>query len=278
MYLLGPQEKKSAWLFITCLKIFAFFAPIYQSVNISIFWSVLQDNSTMVNSLKRPESRMAFGSNLVKPSELFGSVKRTINRNRAQSRCQCKHHQQKLLARQEEQRQKLQEQLRSGSREYLLYWVMRKWFWKPEMQLPFIQKNFQRISFRCCVILDAIDLGWGVEPWREFVWRYFALFTSRYTYTSSNEFHLKIQCYKFCTLYLFFWLGIVNKFRLHNFRPLVHLRSVVTEIATEMQKYQLTLVSFGKTESKPAKLNEKLSISVIWSADISEFQLQFQWQ
>ena len=66
----------------------------------------------MVNSLKRPESRMAFGSNLVKPSELFGSVKRTINRNR-QSRCQCKHHQQKLLARQEEQRQQLQQQLRS---------------------------------------------------------------------------------------------------------------------------------------------------------------------
>ena len=55
---------------------------------------------------------MAFGSNLVKPSELFGSVKRTINRNR-QSRCQCKHHQQKLLARQEEQRQQLQQQLRS---------------------------------------------------------------------------------------------------------------------------------------------------------------------
>ena len=66
----------------------------------------------MVNSLKRAESRMAFGSNLVKPSELFGSVKRTINRNR-QSRCQCKHHQQKLLAKQEEQRQQLQDQLRS---------------------------------------------------------------------------------------------------------------------------------------------------------------------
>ena len=71
----------------------------------------------MVNSLKRPESRMAFGSNLVKPSELFGSVKRTINRNR-QSRCQCKHHQQKLLAKQEEQRQQLQQQLRS--REYFI--------------------------------------------------------------------------------------------------------------------------------------------------------------
>ena len=64
----------------------------------------------MVNSLKRPESRMAFGSNLVKPSELFGSVKKTINRNK-QSRCQCKHHQQKLLAKQEEQRIQLQEQL-----------------------------------------------------------------------------------------------------------------------------------------------------------------------
>ena len=67
----------------------------------------------MVNSMKRPESRMAFGSNLVKPSELFGSVKRTINRNKQhQSRCQCKHHQQKFLAKQEEQRQLLQEQLR----------------------------------------------------------------------------------------------------------------------------------------------------------------------
>ena len=63
--------------------------------------------------MKRPESRMAFGSNLVKPSELFGSVKRTINRNKQhQSRCQCKHHQQKFLAKQEEQRQLLQEQLR----------------------------------------------------------------------------------------------------------------------------------------------------------------------
>ena len=64
----------------------------------------------MVNSLRRPETRMAFGSNLVKPSELFGSVKRTINRKH--SRCQCKHHQQKFLAKQEEQRQQLQEQLR----------------------------------------------------------------------------------------------------------------------------------------------------------------------
>ena len=78
----------------------------------------------MVNSLKRAESRMAFGSNLVKPSELFGSVKRTINRNR-QSRCQCKHHQQKLLAKQEEQRQQLQDQLRSQGCQYFLKWHLK---------------------------------------------------------------------------------------------------------------------------------------------------------
>ena len=65
----------------------------------------------MVHSLKRPESRMAFGSNLVKPSELFGSVKKTINRK--PSRCQCKHHQQKLLQKQEEQRIQLQEHLKA---------------------------------------------------------------------------------------------------------------------------------------------------------------------
>ena len=65
----------------------------------------------MVNTFKRPESRMAFGSNLVKPSELFGSVKRTINRKQ-RTRCHCEHHQQRLLAKQEEQRQQLQEQLR----------------------------------------------------------------------------------------------------------------------------------------------------------------------
>ena len=78
----------------------------------------------MVNSLKRAESRMAFGSNLVKPSELFGSVKRTINRNR-QSRCQCKHHQQKLLAKQEEQRQQLQDQLRSQFCQSILKWHLK---------------------------------------------------------------------------------------------------------------------------------------------------------
>lgn len=68
----------------------------------------------MVNSMKRraENGAMAFGANLVKPSELFGSVKRTINRQK-QSRCQCKHHQQKLLAKQEEQRQQLQNQLRN---------------------------------------------------------------------------------------------------------------------------------------------------------------------
>ncbi len=55
-------------------------------------------------------TNVALGSSLVKPSELFGSVKRSITRTRP--KCQCKHHQQKLLAKQEEQRQKLQEQLR----------------------------------------------------------------------------------------------------------------------------------------------------------------------
>ena len=51
---------------------------------------------------------ITFGSNLTKPSELFGSVKRTIGRR---PRCQCKHHQQKLLQKPEEQRKQLQEKL-----------------------------------------------------------------------------------------------------------------------------------------------------------------------
>ena len=46
--------------------------------------------------------------NLVKPSDLIGSVKRSLGRR---PKCQCKHHQQKLLQKQEEQRQKLREQI-----------------------------------------------------------------------------------------------------------------------------------------------------------------------
>ena len=60
---------------------------------------------------------LVFGSNLVKPSELFGSVKRTLGRK---TRCQCKHHQQKLLQKQEEQRQQLKRQLlERGDRRHL---------------------------------------------------------------------------------------------------------------------------------------------------------------
>ena len=44
--------------------------------------------------------QISFGSGLVKPSDIFGSVKRSLGRR---SKCQCKHHQQKLLQRQEEQ-------------------------------------------------------------------------------------------------------------------------------------------------------------------------------
>ena len=47
---------------------------------------------------------------LVKPSDLIGSVKRSLGRR---PKCQCKHHQQKLLQKQEEQRQKLREQILS---------------------------------------------------------------------------------------------------------------------------------------------------------------------
>ena len=48
--------------------------------------------------------------NLVKPSDLIGSVKRSLGRR---PKCQCKHHQKKLLQKQEEQRQKLREQILS---------------------------------------------------------------------------------------------------------------------------------------------------------------------
>ena len=47
---------------------------------------------------------------LVKPSDLIGSMKRSLGRR---PKCQCKHHQKKLLQKQEEQRQKLREQILS---------------------------------------------------------------------------------------------------------------------------------------------------------------------
>ena len=47
---------------------------------------------------------------LVRPSDLIGSVKRSLGRR---PKCQCKHHQKKLLQKQEEQRQKLREQILS---------------------------------------------------------------------------------------------------------------------------------------------------------------------
>jgi hypothetical protein len=49
-----------------------------------------------------------FGTNFSKPSDVFGSVKRSLGRR---PKCQCKHHQQKLLQKQEEQRQQLQAKL-----------------------------------------------------------------------------------------------------------------------------------------------------------------------
>ena len=48
--------------------------------------------------------------NLVKPSDLIGSMKRSLGRG---PKCQCKHHQKKLLQKQEEQRQKLRAQILS---------------------------------------------------------------------------------------------------------------------------------------------------------------------
>eukprot|EP00095_Tigriopus_kingsejongensis_P005022 maker-scaffold139_size317827-snap-gene-2.22 protein:Tk05022 transcript:maker-scaffold139_size317827-snap-gene-2.22-mRNA-1 annotation:"coiled-coil domain-containing protein kiaa1407 homolog isoform x1" len=60
---------------------------------------------------------LSFGSHLVKPSDLFGSVKRSLSRK---TKCQCKHHQQKLLQKQEEQRQHLKKQLQQrGDRRHL---------------------------------------------------------------------------------------------------------------------------------------------------------------
>ena len=112
----------------------------------------------MVNSLKRAESRMAFGSNLVKPSELFGSVKRTINRNR-QSRCQCKHHQQKLLAKQEEQRQQLQDQLRSQGCQSFLKWHLKLLcnFDLVTLNLCFVHHIFSSFGFWYFGILVTFD-------------------------------------------------------------------------------------------------------------------------
>ena len=49
-----------------------------------------------------------FGTSFTKPSDVFGSMKRSLGRR---PKCQCKHHQQKLLQKQEEQRQQLQAKL-----------------------------------------------------------------------------------------------------------------------------------------------------------------------
>ena len=52
---------------------------------------------------------------LVRPSDLIGSVKRSLGRR---PKCQCKHHQKKLLQKQEDQRQKLREQILSQKSSY----------------------------------------------------------------------------------------------------------------------------------------------------------------
>ena len=49
-----------------------------------------------------------FGTSFSKTSDVFGSVKRSLGRK---PKCQCKHHQQKLLEKQEEQRKQLQAKL-----------------------------------------------------------------------------------------------------------------------------------------------------------------------
>jgi len=49
-----------------------------------------------------------FGGHLSKSSDVLGSMKRSLGRK---PKCQCKHHQQKLLQKQEEQRKQLQAKL-----------------------------------------------------------------------------------------------------------------------------------------------------------------------
>ena len=60
------------------------------------------------SAYKNHEHSTNYAPSLVKPSDLIGSVKRSLGRR---PKCQCKHHQKKLLQKQEEQRQKLREQI-----------------------------------------------------------------------------------------------------------------------------------------------------------------------
>ena len=57
-----------------------------------------------------------FGTNFTKTTEMFGSMKKSLVRR---PKCQCKHHQQKLLQKQEEQRQQLAAKLaQRGDKRY----------------------------------------------------------------------------------------------------------------------------------------------------------------
>ena len=61
--------------------------------------------------------QLTIGGSVVKPSDLLSSVKRSLGRK---PRCQCKHHQQRFLKKQEEQRQQLKKQLaEQGDRRHL---------------------------------------------------------------------------------------------------------------------------------------------------------------
>lgn len=70
------------------------------------FWVIFLCELSVVRMAHRETS--VFGGHLSKPSDVLGSMKRSLGRK---PKCQCKHHQQKLLQKQEEQRKQLQAKL-----------------------------------------------------------------------------------------------------------------------------------------------------------------------
>jgi hypothetical protein len=93
-----------------------------------------------------------FGNHLSKPSEVLGSMKRSLGRK---PKCQCKHHQKKLLEKQEEQRKQLQAKLVEKGLKRAFNTTYNKPYhgMKTYLQLTFISKALARFTFTLFCIL-----------------------------------------------------------------------------------------------------------------------------
>jgi len=86
-----PYHSRAPWFIDSGNHLKRFESAYDSEISFTPIMVRITQSSGMVLSNREP---MAFGANLVKPSELFGSLKKSISRK---TRCQCKHHQQKLL-------------------------------------------------------------------------------------------------------------------------------------------------------------------------------------